>query len=151
MPCLTSLFISARRLPTPAPAQTQDEERQRQAFQRWLTPPPQQDHSATEVDTPSERTQLVLALELLPYQTTLEQLGQFNQSRLTLRLTNGPLAGLEICATAQGSLLHLQARTPDPMRFEQMIGVRSALENELAERFNRPVTLEIIDATAKTE
>lgn len=137
MPCLMTLSTAPRRLPAQQLARTQDDERQRQAFHQWLTP--------------SQRAHLALALELAPYQTRLTNLGQFAQATLTLRLTNGPLAGLEICATAQTSTLHLQVRTPDRTRFEQIAGSCRALESELARRFNRPIILEVHDAYAATE
>lgn len=150
MPCLMTLSTAPRRPPAQQPAKTQDDERQRQAFQQWLTPP-LNDSPASNSETPSQRAHRALALELAPYQTQLENLGQFTYTTMTLRLTNGPLADLEICATAQASTLYLQVRTPDRARFEQIAGSCRALESELARRFNRPVNLEVHDASAATE
>ncbi|MHC8403435.1 hypothetical protein ACYZTX_29410 [Pseudomonas sp. MDT1-17] len=146
-----TLSTAARRPPAQQFARTQDDERQRQAFQQWLKPAPLNDSPAPSEQTPSQRAHQALTLELEPYQTHLTNLGQFAQATLTLRLTNGPLAGLEICATVQTSTLHLQVRTPDRARFEQIAGSCRALESELARRFNRPIILEVHDASAATE
>lgn len=151
MPCPMSLSTAGRRPSPLPPSSPQDDERQRHAFLRWLSPPPPADNLAPDDDTPSSSAHQVLALELVPYQAQLEHLGQFSQSTVTLRLTNGPLAGLEVCATALADTLHLQVRAPDRARFEQVAGSSRDLEIHLAQRFNRPVTLEVVDAFAATE
>lgn len=149
MVCPLHLSTAARRLPPAPAAKYPTDERQQQAFQQWFAPPTPPEPS--DLDAFSHPPHQVLTLELVPYQARLESLGQFSHSRLTLRLTNGPLAGLEISAWAQGSLLHLQVRTCDPQQFAQLAGTVPALEKDLTQRFKRPITLEVRDACAPTE
>ncbi|AVO60255.1 hypothetical protein C6Q18_20615 [Pseudomonas chlororaphis subsp. piscium] len=68
-------------------------------------------------------------------------LGRRNPGSLDLRLTNGPLAGLEIQASAQASLLCLNIKVTDRDTFERIVGSRGLLENQLVAIFNRPVAL----------
>lgn len=151
MLCLIKLSSAPRRDTVLPASRSHDDERQRQAFHQWFPRSPLNDSPAPRLPAPSACADLALALELAPYQMHLENLGQFTHNSLSLRLTNGPLAGLEICASAHASTLHLQVRTPDRARFEQIAGSRSALENELARLFNRPIILEVFDAAATTE
>ncbi|MBB6155209.1 hypothetical protein HDC30_002432 [Pseudomonas sp. JAI115] len=148
---MTLSYATRRSLMATPPARPQDEERQRHVFQQWLMTPSQPDNQASDDEALSQASHWAFALELAPYQGQLEQLGQFSQRSLTLRLTNGPLTGLEICATAQGYTLHLLVRTHDRAGFEHVAGSCRALQSELTQRFNRPVTLEVVDATATTE
>jgi hypothetical protein len=61
------------------------------------------------------------------------------------------LAGLEIEASAHGSLLSLRVTVNDLNDFERIAGPREILESELVALFNRPVTLEVCRATAEPE
>jgi hypothetical protein len=151
MLCLMTQSPPASRVSAAPPARPHDDERQRQAFQQWLTAPPRPDNLAFDDAPPSQQAHLALVLALAPYQRPLEQLGQFSHSSLSLRLLNGPLAGLEICATAQGCALHLLVRLPNRVRFEEIAGACRTLESALARQFNRPVTLEVDDAPTATE
>lgn len=98
-----------------------------------------------------QRSRPNLAPALAPQVSTLSRLGRFNPDTLTLRLTNGPLAGLEIEASAHGSLLSLRVTVNDLNDFERIAGPREILESELVALFNRPVTLEVCRATAEPE
>ncbi|MCU1748798.1 hypothetical protein [Pseudomonas sp. 6D_7.1_Bac1] len=98
-----------------------------------------------------QRSRPDLAPAFAPQVATLSRLGRFNPDTLNLRLTNGPLAGLEIEASAHGSLLALRITVTDLRYFERIAGPRKILESELAALFNRPVTLEVCSATAESE
>ncbi|MBV4465836.1 hypothetical protein KVG95_21140 [Pseudomonas sp. SWRI79] len=98
-----------------------------------------------------QRSRPDLAPVFAPQVAKLSRLGRFTPDTLTLRLTNGPLAGLEIEASAHGCLLSLRVTVNDLNDFERIAGPREILEGELAALFNRPVTLDICSATAKTE
>ncbi|AZE48333.1 hypothetical protein C4K04_2661 [Pseudomonas chlororaphis] len=98
-----------------------------------------------------QRSRPDLAPAFAPQVATLSRLGRFNPDTLTLRLTNGPLAGLEIEASAHGSLLSLRVTVNDLNYFERIAGPREILESELAALFNRPVTLEVCSATTEPE
>lgn len=148
MPCLMSYYtIPKRQLALPAiPAP--DDDRQRQEFHKWFKLPLTSDapEQETHLGSSPPPQSLALTLELAAYKMHLINLGQFAQKTLILKLTNGPMAGLEISATAQANTLLLQVRTTDPARFEQIAGSRAALQIQLARLFDRPVTLEIGDA-----
>ncbi|WP_146021952.1 MULTISPECIES: hypothetical protein [unclassified Pseudomonas] len=82
-----------------------------------------------------------LAQAFAPATAQLRGLGRRHPGTLDLRLTNGPLAGLEIQASAQASLLSLNIKVADRDTFERIVGTRGSLENQLAAIFNRPVAL----------
>ncbi|MCX8565595.1 MAG: hypothetical protein ON057_000322 [Glomeribacter sp. 1016415] len=70
---------------------------------------------------------------------------------LRLRLTNGPLAGLEISACAYGPEVALCVQVTDKQQFERAVGPLEKCQAELARLFDHPVTLEVHDATRATD
>lgn len=74
-----------------------------------------------------------------------------NLEALHLRLTNGPLAGLEISACAHGPQVALCVQVPDREKFERAVGQLEECQAELARLFDHPVTLEVRDATRATD
>lgn len=73
----------------------------------------------------------------------LRTLGRTCPGTLNLRMTNGPLAGLEIRASAHANLLYLCITVAERGTFERIFGTHAALETELLTLFNRPVALEL--------
>ncbi|BBE08763.1 Putative uncharacterized protein [Mycoavidus cysteinexigens] len=74
-----------------------------------------------------------------------------NLETLHLRLTNGPLAGLEISACAHGPQVALSVQVPDKQQFERAVGQLEECQAELARLFDHSVTLEVRDATPATD
>lgn len=74
-----------------------------------------------------------------------------NLETLHLRLTNGPLAGLEISACAHGPEVALSVQVPDKQKFACAVGQLEECQTELTRLFDHPVTLEVHDATRATD
>lgn len=70
---------------------------------------------------------------------------------LHFRLTNGPLANLEIAARTDGEALSLRVTVPDLQHFERIVGDRKELTSALAQQLDRPVSLEILHADSTAE
>lgn len=70
---------------------------------------------------------------------------------LRLRLTNGPLAGLDIESSrhANGLLIRLRAHDLEP--FQRQIGSAQRLTQLLTQQFDRPITVEVLDADTTIE
>ncbi|AAQ60275.1 hypothetical protein [Chromobacterium violaceum] len=67
---------------------------------------------------------------------------------LRLRLTNGPLAGLELEAECHGIELLIKLRSLDLQACRHAFGSASELECMLSQQFDRPVQIEVIDANS---
>lgn len=70
---------------------------------------------------------------------------------LHFRLTNGPLADLEIEARTDGEALSLRVTVRDLQHFERTVGDRKQLASALAQQFARPVLLEVLHADSTAE
>ncbi|OHX10905.1 hypothetical protein [Chromobacterium sphagni] len=67
---------------------------------------------------------------------------------LRLRLTNGPLAGLELEAECHGIELLIKLRSLDLQACRHAFGSAAELEHMLSQQFDRPVQIEVIDANS---
>ncbi|AZE50012.1 hypothetical protein C4K04_4348 [Pseudomonas chlororaphis] len=144
MPCLKALSSPSRRDTSYIACDPRPDHEQQRDFDALLNP-------ATPGSVPSTPPALeaawprhprsALAQAFAPDIAQLRGLGRRHPGTLDLRLTNGPLAGLEIRASAQASLLYLNIKVADRDTFERIVGTRGLLENQLAEIFNRPVAL----------
>ncbi|KAA5839288.1 hypothetical protein F2A38_20705 [Pseudomonas chlororaphis] len=144
MPCLKALSSPSRRDTSHIACDPRPDHQQQRDFDALLNP-------ATPRSIPSTPSALeaawprhprsALAQAFAPAIAQLRGLGRRHPGTLDLRLTNGPLAGLEIQASAQASLLSLNIKVADRDTFERIVGTRGSLENQLAAIFNRPVAL----------
>ncbi|MGF6401580.1 hypothetical protein ABH905_005246 [Pseudomonas frederiksbergensis] len=119
---------------------------QQRDFEAFLNPPPPKNMFQTPLpldDAGQQNLRPALAQAFAPDITRLRSLGRTCPGPLDLRLTNGPLAGLEIRASAQADLLRLSIKVPERSTFERIVGTRATLEVELVAIFNRPVALEL--------
>ncbi|AUH50641.1 hypothetical protein CXB49_07405 [Chromobacterium sp. ATCC 53434] len=67
---------------------------------------------------------------------------------MRLRLTNGPLAGLELEAECHGVELLIKLRSHELQACRHAFGSASELESMLSQQFDRPVLIEVIDANS---
>ncbi len=151
MPCLNAVSITTRRCTQPDSSTADADHEQQQDFNNLLKKPRSLHDPITRTALDSAdrpRSNFPLTQALAPYITRLRNLGRLNPGTLDLRLTNGPLAGLEIRASTQANILSLLITVADSDTFDRIAGTRVELESELVALFNRPVTLEIQSATA---
>lgn len=144
MPCLKALSNPSRRYTSHTACDAHSDHEQQRDFDALLNPAPPRNAPFIPPPLDAARQQLLcsaLAQAFAPDITRLRSLGRRAPGTLDLRLTNGPLAGLEIQASAQTSLLCLNIKVPDRDTFERIVGTREALESELQAVFNRPVAL----------
>lgn len=144
MPCLKALSNPSRRDTSHIACDPRPDHEQQRDFDALLNPEPPRRLASTppalEAAWP-RHPRSALAQALAPDIAQLRGLGRRNPGSLDLRLTNGPLAGLEIQASAQASLLCLNIKVADRDTFERIVGSRGLLENQLAAILNRPVAL----------
>jgi hypothetical protein len=144
MPCLKALSNPARRYASHTASDSHSDHQQQWDFDALLNPAPLRNAFATPPPRDAawqQHRRSALTQAFTPDITRLRGLGRRYPGALDLRLTNGPLAGLEIQASAQTSLLCLNIKVPDRYTFERIVGTREALESELAAIFNRPVAV----------
>ncbi|NMP26467.1 hypothetical protein GW590_06245 [Rahnella sp. SAP-1] len=70
---------------------------------------------------------------------------------LQWRLTNGPLAGLEIAACCIGDELHLRLKSQDLQKLHQALGSARQLQQQLSQQFSRQVMVEVSDVHPAVE
>lgn len=95
-----------------------------------------------------------VAMPALPAPHAMEIRTRLDRAKLEVlqfRLTNGPLANLEIEARTDGEALSLRVTVPDLQHFERIVGCRKQLASALAQQFDRPVSLEILHADSTAE
>ena len=144
MPCLKALSNPGRHYASYTASDSHAGDEQRRDFDALLNPAPPRNALATPPPLDAawqQRRRSALTQAFAPTIARLRDLGRRNPGTLDLRLANGPLAGLEIQASAQASLLCLTLKIADRDRFERIVGTREALESELAAIFNRPVAV----------
>ncbi|UWF51852.1 hypothetical protein NYP20_13170 [Pseudomonas sp. N3-W] len=144
MPCLKALSNSARHYASHTACDSHAGHEQQRDFDALLKPALPRNAFATPPTLDAawqQHRRSALTQAFTPDITRLRGLGRRYCGALDLRLTNGPLAGLEIQASAQTSLLCLNIKVPDRNAFERTVGTREALESELAAIFNRPVAV----------
>lgn len=144
MPCLKALANPSRRHTSHNECDTHSNHEQQRDFDALLNPifPRRAPFTPPPLDAAwQQRLRSALTQAFAPDIIQLRSLGRRYPGTLALRLTNGPLAGLEIQASAQASLLCLNIKIADRDTFERIVGTREVLANELEAVFNRPVTL----------
>lgn len=65
---------------------------------------------------------------------------------LQWRLSNGPLAGMEIAARRCGDEIYIRLQSQDLTRLLQLVDSTQQLEQQLSRQFNSHITVEIVDA-----
>lgn len=65
---------------------------------------------------------------------------------LQWRLSNGPLAGMEIAARLYGDEIHIRLQSQELTRLLQLVDSAKQLEQQLSRQFNSHVSVEIVDA-----
>ena len=131
-----------RRCASHTASESHSDHQQQHDFDALLNPAPPRNALATPPPPEAawqQRRGSALTQAFAPDITRLRGLGRRHPGTIELRLTNGLLAGLEIQASAQNSLLCLTLKIADRDSFERIVGTREALESELAAIFNRPV------------
>lgn len=144
MPCLKALSSPRRHYASYTASDSHSDHQQQRDFDALLNPTPPRDALAAPppLDVAGQQhRRSALSQSFAPDIILMRGLGRRHPSTLELRLTNGPLAGLEIRASAQDSLLCLALKIANRDSFERIVGTREALESELAAIFNRPVTV----------
>lgn len=143
MPCLKTLSSPLRHYTPHSTADAYAKHEQQRDFSALLNPSrPKHVLSLRHLhDTGQPRLRSALAQAFAPDITRLDSLGRGYPGTLDLRLTNGPLAGLEIRASARDNLFCLTVKVVDRDTFEHIAGTHAVLESELIAVFNRPVAL----------